>query len=273
MNPGVLRVTLCGLLPAAIVAVSMFAAHNVFVAMFLMHWIAMLPIILAVTYWTKGRDGLSWYREYLSQQEFMPTMWTCVGLFVSGAGIVVASYIVGSCRTAQWGLCVGKVNENIAEYGFRDAPLALVIICALYFPIINPIIEELYWRVFMDREYTLGEESIQGQQKPEEVATLVEASSLSPKLATVAQVPFFYRLLFSSLYASYHTMVVGVFLGGVLFGILAFFALTSLGLIFQFIFNSSSPRQGYIRAVFLHIGVDLGVVIALGDALGWYSLY
>jgi uncharacterized membrane protein YbjE (DUF340 family) len=67
-------------------------------------------------------------------------------------------------------------------------------------------------------------------------------------------------------------MVVGVFLGGVKFGILAFFLLTALGLVFQFIFATTDPRWALVRAIALHAGIDAGVVIALGDAIGWYSI-
>jgi len=78
------------------------------------------------------------------------------------------------------------------------------------------------------------------------------------------------RILLALLYASYHTVVVGVFLDGVRFGVLALFGLSVLGIIFQLIFMKF--KNNLIKAIFFHIGIDLGVVIALADSIGWIHI-
>jgi hypothetical protein len=67
-------------------------------------------------------------------------------------------------------------------------------------------------------------------------------------------------------------MVVGVFLGGVQYGALSFFLVAILGYFLQEILIRGNPNRGFLMSLSLHIGVDLGVVIALGDSIGWYNL-
>jgi len=273
-NFGLLKTIGVGILPAIVVGISMFVAHNVFIAMFVMHWTVMVLVPICIVLYTQGKAGLSWYKEYLRQQAPLSDLRISLGLFVFGTLVAFGSYALNSCQTIDWDLCIGSVNSNIANYGFQNSPNWLIILCAAYFPIVNPLIEELFWRVFMDHEYTLTEEPALIEEESMILAATESGNPKSPAIISTrtSEVPLKIRVLFSCLYASYHTMVVGVFLGGVQFGILAFFLLTGLGLIFHYIFSVSEPQYAYVRAVALHSGIDLGVVIALGDAVGWYSI-
>ena len=272
------KVVIAGLVPAIVIAIAMFAVHNVFVAMFLMHWVGMVVVAAIVTIHDKGVNGILWYSKYLGIQELLPIKGACAIYFTLGTVIPIVSYMIISCRTINWGMCIGPVTENIAEYGFRDAPLWLVVCCAIYFPTVNPFIEEMFWRVFMNHEVSplesepaSNEESAilgDGEASP---STMASTASVE-KLPHLEPLSLLNRVLFSALYASYHTMVVGVFLGGFRFGILAFFLLVALGMVFQHIFAINSVSRGFYQAVSLHVGVDLGAMIALGDAMGWYTL-
>jgi len=137
-------VTLHGLVPALIVSLSMFIAHNIFIAMFLMHWCGMIPLLVIGSYITHGWDGWFWFRDYIKCQSFANSWKLSPLFFTAGCGSVVLGYIAMSCRTASWSFCFGSINENIANYGFSDAPLWLIIFTGIYFPTINPIIEELF---------------------------------------------------------------------------------------------------------------------------------
>jgi hypothetical protein len=279
MNFGLLKIVGIGILPAVVVGISMFVAHNVFIAMFVMHWSVMVLVPITLTVFNQGMAGLSWYKDYLRQQTPISDFRISVVLFLLGALVAFSAYALNSCHTIKWELCIGSVNSNVADYGFTDSPKWLIILCAVYFPLINPFIEEMFWRVYMDHEYILSVSDIDADHtSDEETSNLVEGQYLNSsenrpiKSTNTKDIPILVRLLFSSLYASYHTMVVGVFLGGIEYGILAFFLVTALGLVFQFIFASSNPRCALVRAVALHAGIDTGVVVALGDAIGWYSI-
>ncbi len=270
----VARLGIIGLLPLLIVSVCIFAWKNVFVGMFIMHWVAMAIPVIVYAFATEGKDGIRWYMTYLRKQSFMSSVLLCFLLFLGGVALTVAGYILMSCRFATWEACIGQVNENVAEYGFHDAPIALVIACAVYFPVVNPFIEEMFWRVFMLRELSKDMKSDLGDIQAEQNHLLEPAGedvALGDEIeAWIVSWPK--RIFGSALYASYHTLVVGLFLGGFLYGILSFFFLTILGVGLVQIFLLSPPNRGFYRAVFLHAGIDTGVVIALGDAIGWYRL-
>jgi hypothetical protein len=268
---------LIGLLPAAVVCVSMFLFHNVFAAMFLMHSMSMALVIVGVTFASEGASGLKWYSTYIKSQRFT---FSTISFLFSGFLLVVSGYILSSCRVLSWTICVGSVDENIADYGFHNAPLGLIIATMIYFPLFNPIVEELFWRVFMMRIggcFTAESMISVGLPVEEEVGLVLPAAqNVNPGTVppnTLQALPSTLKLLLSALYASYHTVVVGVFLGGVWYGVLAFFAITGLGMLFLNIFSYYPVDQGFYPAVLLHVGIDVGVVIALGDSIGWYSLF
>lgn len=273
-----LVVIICGLLPAAVVAVSMFIFKNIFIAMFLMHWLVMVPIIVGISVSFHGREGLLWYWKYLKQQEICSIIWYNLALIAVGVAVVIGGYALGSCKSKEWDLCIGQVDDNIAEYGFKHAPNWLLALCGIYFPFVNPIVEEFFWRVFFHREIELAHEA-PSSNDIEERSTLVEESqegSADPSLvipkAPSNALTVDKRVVFAMLYASYHTIVVGVFLGGVRYGALSFFLVAILGYLLQEILIRGNPNHGFLMSLSLHIGVDLGVVIALGDSLGWYNL-
>lgn len=177
-------------------------------------------------------------------------------------------------------MCIGSVDDNIADYGFHNAPFGLIVAALIYFPLVNPLIEEMFWRVFMMKmSGCFTPEAVIPDSLPidEEVGLMVSTTqnvgggTVSNNISN--SLPLGLKLLMSGLYASYHTVVVGVFLGGVWYGVLAFFAITGLGMVFLYIFSFYPLDEGFYPAVFLHMGIDVGIVIALGDSIGWYSLF
>ena len=240
--------------------------------MILMHWVGMVPIIALLTLYLHGPDGLKWYLQYLKQQKFIPNGWIGVILFLAGTTGTIAAYMLASCKTAQWPMCVGRVNENVAEYGFHEAPAWVIIACAVYFPSVNPLIEELFWRVFMNREVEVIQEDGLRQCDEEEAILPEKDISASIVVPKPAPLPIPIRVLFSMLYASYHTIVVGVFLGDVKYGVMSFFVIGLLGYLLQHILHTLGPTRGFSAVVFLHVGMDLGVIVALADSLGWIHL-
>jgi hypothetical protein len=266
--------TLIGLLPATAVSLSMFLGHNLFLAMFVMHWAAIAFTVIAYTAVTGGLSGLRWYIRYLVAQQLKSVLWFCIIFFFAGILVVVSGYISASCRLNEWRYCVGDVDDNIAKYGFQDAQTWLLIVSLIYFPLMNPLLEELFWRVFMMRAAGFFPDESSQRESDEEIGLIRGENGTSRLLSeTLKTVPFSVRLLLSALYASYHTVVVGVFLGGIVYGVASFFMVTALGLIFFVLFSTFAFDEGFYPAVFLHMGVDIGVLVALGDAVGWYTLF
>ena len=270
------KLTVIGFLPLLTVSICIFVGRNLFIAMFVMHWVAMIIPILLYTAVMERQAGLKWYASFLLSQTLFRHFGWYLLLFLLGALATISGYILLSCRLTQWD-GIGTVDSHIAEYGFQDAPGALLIACAIYFPTVNPIVEEIFWRVFMLRE--IGRPTFQAfsELSGEEGELLTnESGSEAFQHQGYDQrtwiVPWYMRIYASALYASYHTLIVGLFFGGVLYGTLSFFCLTGLGLLLGHLFLRSSDDQGFYRTVFLHAGIDAGVVISLGDAIGWFSL-
>jgi hypothetical protein len=132
----------------------------------------------------------------------------------------------------------------------------------------------------MTRELNVGAKLAHTGQSDEEVgltsngalgAAVTDGTQVSEELQTW-KICVLTRLWCSMLFASYHTIVVGVFLGGVWYGVFSFFALTGLGLVFQWLLGYFPQQLGFWTIVSLHVGIDLGVIIALADSLEWIKL-
>ena len=267
----ILQVVLAGSLPALIVAFGLFVFRNIFIAMFLMHWIGMVPVAVALSMYNRGRKGLDFYWEYLRQQQFSSDLFALMLLWTAGFGFTIAVYAADSCKTYSWALCVGQVDGNMGQYGFNEFPRWFVIVCAGYFSIVNPFIEEMFWRVFMIAETAPPESSCEKRTNTDEEAGLVRNGPDGPPVVEDPY-PLDTAILFGMLYASYHTLVVGALLGAWTYALVSFVTLSGLGVSFHWLIHAYDPAKGFYRAVFLHAGIDLGIVIALADSVGWIHL-
>lgn len=97
------------------------------------------------------------------------------------------------------------------------------------FGVINPIVEEIYWRIFLAKTY------------PDD---------------------WTHRILINTFYASYHFFVVEYIFGWRL-GILGACAVFVLGLVIDMF----RRKVGLIAAILLHMGVDFGVVMVFADII------
>lgn len=97
------------------------------------------------------------------------------------------------------------------------------------FGIINPVVEEVYWRIFLVKIY------------PDQIK---------------------YRLLINTFYASYHFFVVEYIFGWKL-GVLGACGVFALGLVL----DTLRRKVGVIAAILLHMGVDFAVVMVFADII------
>ena len=97
------------------------------------------------------------------------------------------------------------------------------------FGIINPVVEEIYWRIFLVKIY------------PDDLK---------------------HRLLINTFYASYHFFVVEYIFGWRL-GVLGACAVFVLGLVIDFV----RRKVGLIAAILMHMGVDFAVVMVFADII------
>lgn len=107
--------------------------------------------------------------------------------------------------------------------------LVYLLSLGVLFGIINPVVEEVYWRVFLVKIY------------PDDLK---------------------HRLLINTFYASYHFFVVEYIFGWRL-GIMGACAVFCLGLIL----DTLRRKIGVITAILLHMGVDFAVVMVFADII------
>lgn len=105
--------------------------------------------------------------------------------------------------------------------------LVYLLALGFLFAIINPVVEEIYWRVFLAKTY------------PDDIK---------------------HRLLINTFYASYHFFVVEYIFGWRL-GALGACAVFVLGLLMDVL----RRKVGLIAAILLHMGVDFAVVMVFAD--------
>jgi len=122
--------------------------------------------------------------------------------------------------------------------------LLYLLIVAFNFSILNPIIEEYFWRLFMVKAFIIL------HNKLDKDGQISRRSKL------------LIRLVINCFYTGYHFFVIEYIFGWKLasLGVLAIF---SVGLALDFVKNNC----GFLTAVIMHMGVDFAVVIVFTDLL------
>mmetsp|Transcript_1190 Transcript_1190/g.2020 ORF Transcript_1190/g.2020 Transcript_1190/m.2020 type:complete len:370 (+) Transcript_1190:70-1179(+) len=136
---------------------------NVLFAMVAMHWIAML-VFPALYYTIKSHEErgfatstLAFYSECFntstSQLCFKVFRGCAIGLPVFLC--LVSCYFLFRCNTYGSLVCVKNFERPLEDYGMKVHSMPFRLAAATYFTFWNPLIEELFWRVFLHREVGL----------------------------------------------------------------------------------------------------------------------
>ncbi|KAF4655447.1 hypothetical protein FOZ61_007566 [Perkinsus olseni] len=165
-----LELVLIGLTPALTVIAFGLLLRNMILAMFIMHAIMLLGPTVYLMGNTSIRAGLRnssestpphWYRVYFSSE---------MANTFNGSGTVLLSllsflvttlcgsliYLMLQCSGRWWQiLCIGSYESQLDIFGLgglRHTSLLFDVLLALYFIIVNPLIEEFFWRIFLIKE-------------------------------------------------------------------------------------------------------------------------
>lgn len=139
------------------------AMGSVLFAMVVMHWITML-VLPSLYYVIRSREdesftaaAIAFYGDVWSRnmsKGFAKSLRGCL----LGAPIFlcfVSGYVLFSCKSFGWALCMRNFERPLEKYGFQMHSMPFRILAALYFTLWNPVIEEFFWRVFLNREVGL----------------------------------------------------------------------------------------------------------------------
>jgi len=261
--------------------------RNVFLAMFAMHGISMtLSPILYITFVS---HDWSYYKGFLVAQtkRWRHQIWAVPVVFIVSASMIFGGYILIRCD-GPLGICI-PLQLNCFTEGMA-LPTVVLVLLGTYFCLVNPILEESFWRVFLYRElgtvlFLANGDFAHGEQRsiwdyiggccpPEErrrpifffhrYSSSREDSPPSIVDTTDVRLTEIGYLTLSLLYASYHFVVV-FHLMGLVWAILGVSFLALLGRLW--IFARNDERFGILTAIASHMGVDVGVAVAIGCAV------
>lgn len=194
---------------------------SVLIAMVAMHWGAMLVLpclyIAVRSYCGHGKAMFRFYSDLF--QESRQAFWE-KSLRGSMLGLPVFCGAVGGllafrCRTFTWELCINHFGTPLEEYGFHRRSFGFRIVAALYFTFWNPIVEELFWRVFLHRELGLALGAGQETKPTLSAEDGPWAQLVHGVFDALPKKPALLRWGVSCLYASYHTWPIKVVFGRV----------------------------------------------------------
>ncbi|KAF4688510.1 hypothetical protein FOZ63_030658, partial [Perkinsus olseni] len=263
---------LLGLSPIGIMLVfSLTRLHSLLLAMFAMHAFCMVLVPAIFIVLDRGDSSVE-YRTYFFEASSRPNLLVGLLSFCTVLAVGCGLYAALRCRqsTRSLPVCIPSCLKELTFYGF-DLPMPALLALGFYFGIVNPVLEEFFWRVFLYRE--LGQrflpvEPSDGVARPDSEAAFLDLELNGSRLedgsipdgVSVSEFPG--QLLISALYASYHFVIVRELLDSYTLATLALCGLVLFGRLLSY--YCRHPRKfGFIAACFLHSGLDFVVDLAI----------
>jgi hypothetical protein len=203
--------------------------------------------------------GNGWSLFRLRQTNGGPAMRNAVNAFCAMFGIGIVAYL--ACRAISrpgeyLGVDKAGLRSTFEHYGVRTLPPMLV--CSVYFTVMNPWLEEVFWRQMMRwrlRVLALRRAKITNAS-PEAAAAATKQADM---LSAVA-------------YSAYHLVIMGMLMPPWFNFCVCFPFLTLMGLILNRI--ADDPRFGILGCIGLHSGLDAAAAFwTLELRFGWLNAY
>eukprot|EP00919_Chromeraceae_sp_WS-2016_P072998 GHVR01172577.1.p1 GENE.GHVR01172577.1~~GHVR01172577.1.p1 ORF type:complete len:337 (+),score=59.79 GHVR01172577.1:90-1100(+) len=191
---GFLVCSLIGLSPTSVMLLFILVLKEAAIAMIVMHIVCMgtLPFLFVFLRYRDHMSYRSYYVNFFKHQIKHFKQQVPIGLFLFLLSSVGGSlsYILFSCDKGILGiffstgifsnikLCIGLKEASLPLYGLSYSTGVMVFL-GLYFIIVNPIVEEYFWRVFLFRELALPPEEGPFFKCPCASALETERSSLT----------------------------------------------------------------------------------------------
>ncbi|KFH00558.1 CAAX protease self-immunity protein [Toxoplasma gondii VAND] len=127
--------------------------HSVLLAMVMMHWLCMLLVPLLYIYFVER--SFEYYRHVWKIQRcrFRYQWPWAAASCITALGGVYAAYVCAKAVGGSWfaGVVEGARFNCLSEG--LDIPFPLLLVGGVYFFVVNPVVEEWFWRVFLYREF------------------------------------------------------------------------------------------------------------------------
>lgn len=143
-------------------AMILFVAYlkNVWAAMIVMHWICMVAVPTVYIHFSV--DGWSYYKHVCRSQGprggrwKRQAPWALLGFVVGTVVVYGGARIIYLVLKIRWDIDLQEDIRLRALAHGMDVSFWPCLLFGIYFLVINPIIEELFWRVFLYRELGAG---------------------------------------------------------------------------------------------------------------------
>lgn len=283
-NAAVLYCHFIGLIPGLFVWTALFAQESLPLALIYFEGICLLllpSLLLAKRQWlVSSQRNFSWY--YLRVADLLSNWRAQVKIAVVLSILTIVVLVAGWFLIARnnLGMFGVRIPPDAIEKMVKTMPLPQTIFGSIWFSIVNPILEELFWRVFLADELDepcscMGDSKARDAIPPPPDRPSIELSfvvgpdqrqdqdcSHSQHAGRSFAAIEASRWLISSYYAAYHVIVVIRFFPAFM-GLTTLIFLTIVGRILLHV--RDMPRFGMCTSIIVHAGLDAAFAIVAAD--------
>jgi len=172
-------------------------------------------------------------------------------------GAALAILLFEHFFASEWSHATRQVRREALIYGFSRSDEQGVALFGAWFCAVNPLLEELFWRIFLAHgfDHRAASHFLPANAAPRAIQKWTRGTRGTAALWVAA----------SAFYASYHANVVFVFLP-LPAAAAAVAGLVGYGVLLQLLVS----RVGLVGAVGAHVGADAAVILGLTDAIWEY---
>lgn len=172
-------------------------------------------------------------------------------------GAALAILLFEHFFASEWSHATRQVRREALIYGFSRSDEQGVALFGAWFCAVNPLLEELFWRIFLANgfDHRAASHFLPANAAPRAIQKWTRGTRGTAALWVAT----------SAFYASYHANVVFVFLP-LPAAAAAVAGLVGYGVLLQLLVS----RVGLVGAVGAHVGADAAVILGLTDAIWEY---
>ncbi|KAH8740065.1 hypothetical protein FG386_000892 [Cryptosporidium ryanae] len=263
-----MKLILVGLLPSLNAIIWMHVFSKGWFAMYSMHVICMMiiPTFLYGPYF-KSRM-FSFFIEIKTNINLLKL--ACIGFLTSTVGLLTVAILKPLKNVQFFETIIGNIKSGLTLQGIiqldRTKMSLFTIISFVYLCVVNPVIEELFWRFFIAkeliRENSEYERIVQSQEEQNSYCNLndfidlreIESGTIHKNIKNKE----FRKIISSLLYSSYHFFVFSSIITNTL-AILGAILLVFVGRFLLYVYE----KYNITHSIYIHIGLDIIAVISL----------
>ncbi|OII75360.1 uncharacterized protein cubi_01881 [Cryptosporidium ubiquitum] len=277
-----IKILIVGILPCLNALFWLGFISNGLFAMYSMHFICMILVPTFCYGFKFLRSNLSDVIEYGKNFDIMKCIYICFFTSASGTACLFLLLEVSKIIPAFDLLKIEGIRDGLIKEGIikdpKDGLSFFIWFSSIYFSIVNPIIEELFWRSFVYKELTMSlriqnESNLRSNYIINEIRDNYSdflmardhSNYLIEKCQDIESGQINYKentelasIISSALYSLYHFFVL-IHFTSITFSALSTVSLAIAGRMLLYV----SRKLDIIYSIYIHIGMDISIVLFL----------